>query len=52
MEKDNDANAGGKQQFKRRVSPSGTSFSLKKAKTPGWSHAEVNLAKVIIDFVY
>jgi hypothetical protein len=50
MEKDQPNNDGGK--FKRKVSPNGTSVSLKKAKAAGWSLSEVSLARVIIDFVY
>ena len=50
MEKDQPNNDGGK--FKRKVSPNGTSVSLKKAKAQGWSLSEVSLARVIIDFVY
>jgi hypothetical protein len=50
MEKDQVNSDGGK--FKRRVSPNGTSVSLKKTKAPGWSLSEISLAKVIIEFVY
>jgi hypothetical protein len=50
MEKDQLNNDGGK--FKRRVSPNGTSVSLKKTKSPSWSLSEVSLAKVIIEFIY
>jgi hypothetical protein len=50
MEKDQLNNDGRK--FKRRVSLNSTSVSLKKTKVPGWSLSEVNLAKVIIEFIY
>lgn len=50
MEKGPLNNESGK--FKRRVSPNGTTVSLKKGKLAGWSLAEVSLAMVIVDFVY